>query len=219
MQIQPLNTSRSTTTDAKDGAPPISPSVRGAALHGVGVGLRAPHYREMLTSRPNLAFLEVNSENFFGDGGQPLSFLERFHAHYPFSFHGVGLSLGSTDALSERHLEKLRTIIDRFEPAPVSDHLCWCSVDGTYANDLLPLPYTEEALAQICTNIERAQEFLGRTILVENVSSYLAFQCPEMSEWEFLARVAKRTGCGIPLDYLNAISKSAVKQMHLAGHE
>ncbi|MFM9882076.1 MAG: DUF692 domain-containing protein [Burkholderiales bacterium] len=207
-----------------------------AALRGVGVGLRAPHYREMLATRPNLAFLEVNSENFFGDGGQPLSFLERFRAHYPFSFHSVGLSLGSTDALSERHLRKLRAIIDRFEPTLVSDHLCWCAVDGAYVNDLLPLPYTEEALVQVCTNIDRAQTFLGRSMLVENVSSYLEFTCSEMSEWDFLAAVARRTGCGILLDinnifvsarnhgfdatdYLDAIPAAAVKQMHLAGHE
>ncbi len=206
------------------------------ALRGVGVGLRAPHYREMFATRPNLAFLEVNSENFFGDGGQPLSFLERFRAHYPFSFHSVGLSLGSTDGLSERHLRKLRAIIDRFEPALVSDHLCWGSVDGAYVNDLLPLPYTEEALVQICTNIDRAQAFLGQSILVENVSSYLEFACSEMSEWDFLAAVAKRTGCGILLDinnifvsasnhgynatdYLDAIPAAAVKEMHLAGHE
>jgi uncharacterized protein len=209
---------------------------RRASLRGVGVGLRAPHYREMLANRPDLAFLEVNSENFFGDGGQPLSFLERLRSYYPFSFHSVGLSLGSTDGLSDRHLGKLRAIIDRFEPALVSDHLSWGSVDGAYVNDLLPLPYTGEALAQICTNIDRAQAFLGRPILVENVSSYLEFECSELSEWEFLAAVAKRTGCGIlldinnifvsavnhgflPSDYLDAIPASLVKQMHLAGHE
>ncbi|MFN0303972.1 MAG: DUF692 domain-containing protein [Burkholderiales bacterium] len=218
------------------GRPSTEMKITDTALHGVGVGLRAPHYREMLATLPNLAFLEVNSENFFGDGGQPLSFLERFRAHYPFSFHGVGLSLGSTDGLSARHLRKLRAIIDRFEPTLVSDHLCWGSVDDAYVNDLLPLPYTEEALAQICMNIDRAQAFLGRSILVENVSSYLEFACSEMSERDFLAAVAKRTGCGILLDinnifvsasnhgysatgYLDAIPQAAVKQMHLAGHE
>jgi uncharacterized protein len=206
------------------------------ALRGVGIGLRAPHYRDMLANRPELAFLEVHSENFFGDGGQPLSFLERLRAHYPFSFHCVGLSLGSTDAVSERHLRKLRGIVDRLEPALVSDHLCWGSVDGDYVNDLLPLPYTDEALVQICTNIDRTQESLGRSILVENVSSYVEFACSELSEWEFLAAVAKRTGCGILLDinnifvsatnhgfnpstYLDAIPRSSVQQMHLAGHE
>ncbi len=218
------------------GRAPTEMKITDTALRGVGVGLRAPHYREMLATRPNLAFLEVHSENFFGDGGQPLSFLERFRAHYPFSFHSVGLSLGSTDGLSDRHLGKLRAIIDRFEPALVSDHLCWCAVDGAHVNDLLPLPYTEEALAQICTNIDQAQEYLGRSILVENVSSYLEFECSEMPEWEFLAAVAKRTGCGILLDinnifvsasnhgynatdYLDAIPAAMVKEMHLAGHE
>jgi uncharacterized protein len=209
---------------------------RGTSLRGVGVGLRAPHYRDMLTTRPELAFLEIHSENFFGEGGQPLSFLERLRALYPFSFHGVGLSLGSADALSERHLRKLKAIVDRFEPALVSDHLCWSSVDGEYVNDLLPLPYTEEVLQQICTNIDRAQNFLGRSILVENVSSYIEFECSELAEWDFLAAVSKRAGCGILLDinnifvsatnhgfkltdYLNAIPKAAVQQMHLAGHE
>ena len=140
-----------------------------------GIGLRPPHYRQLLDELPDIGWLEVHSENYFCDGGQPLYFLERLRRHYPVSLHGVGLSLGSTDALSCDHLERLARLIDRVEPGLVSEHLSWSSVGGRFYNDLLPLPYTEEALALVCRHIDQAQDYLGRQLLVENFSSYLQF--------------------------------------------
>ena len=147
----------------------------GRLAAAAGIGLRAPHYAAILERRPPLGFLEVHSENFFGAGGEPLAWLERFRADYALSLHGVGLSLGSADPLDERHLAKLDALVRRFEPGLVSEHLCWSSIGGRHANDLLPLPYTEEALAHVVARVEAVQERLGRRILVENVSSYLEF--------------------------------------------
>jgi uncharacterized protein len=201
-----------------------------------GIGLRAPHYRELLGRRPDIGWLEVHSENYFGDGGQPLYFLEQARAYYPLSLHGVGLSLGSTDTFRQEHLVKLKRLADRFEPALVSDHLCWCSSRGCFLNDLLPLPYTEEALAVACRHVDQVQEFLGRQILVENVSSYLQFSHSTLNEWDFIREVSARTGCGILLDvnnihvsavnhsfdsraYLNGIPREVVREIHLAGYD
>ncbi len=201
-----------------------------------GIGLRAPHYREILDNRPAIGWLEVHSENFFGRGGQPLHYLERVRDLYPISLHGVGLSLGSADGLRHSHLAQLKALVERFEPALVSDHLCWGAIGKQHLNDLLPLPYTEEALQVVCANIGRAQDFLGRDILVENVSSYLQFSDSRIPEWEFVAEVARRTGCGLLLDvnniyvsatnhgfdamrYLDAIPAYAVREIHLAGFD
>lgn len=201
-----------------------------------GIGLRAPHYSQVLEQHPPLAFLEVHSENFFVAGGVALAWLERFRAAYPLSFHGVGLSLGSTDALSATHLARLQSLVERFEPMLVSEHLCWSSHGGRFANDLLPLPYSEEALAHVCTRVTQVQERLGRQLLVENVSSYLSFPGSIIPEWEFVAEVARRTGCGVLLDvnniwvsacnhgfdarrYLESIDARSVKEIHLAGHD
>ena len=201
-----------------------------------GIGLRAPHYRELLETRPDVGWLEVHSENFFGQGGQPLHLLERVREHYPLSLHGVGLSLGSADGISHEHLVQLKALAQRFEPALLSDHLCWGAVGGRHLNDLLPLPYTEEALDVVCSNIGRAQDFLAREILVENVSSYLQFAASSLDEWDFLGEVARRTGCGLlldvnniyvsavnhgfdPLRYLDAIPAERVREIHLAGHD
>jgi len=201
-----------------------------------GIGLRAAHYRAVLETRPDVGWLEVHSENYFVRGGQPLYYLERVRHDYPLSLHGVGLSLGSADGLSHAHLAQLKSLIVRFEPALVSDHLCWGAIGGRHLNDLLPLPYTEEALALVCTSVDRAQQFLGRQILVENVSSYLQFDDSTIPEWEFLTAVARRTGCGILLDinnlyvsatnhgfsatrYLDAIPADAVHELHLAGFD
>jgi uncharacterized protein (UPF0276 family) len=203
---------------------------------GVGIGLRAPHYAQMLEGRPALAFLEVHSENFFAEGGAALDWLERFRAIYPLSLHGVGLSLGSADALDSRHLEKLARLVDRFEPALVSEHLCWSSFAGRHANDLLPLPFTEEALDHLVARVDAVQEKLRRTILVENVSSYLTFSQSTIPEWEFVSEVARRAGCAVLLDvnniwvnacnhgfdaarYLEAIDPSIVGEIHLAGFD
>ncbi|MFZ5555477.1 MAG: DUF692 domain-containing protein [Pseudomonadota bacterium] len=218
---------------------PSAASAAGAASPvpaRAGIGLRAPHYPALLERRPALGFLEVHAENYFGDGGQPLAYLERFRALYPLSLHGVGLSLGSADGLDARHLAQLKALVERFDPCLVSDHLCWCAVDGRHHNDLLPLPYTHEALAVVCGNVARAQDVLGRQILVENLSSYVRFDHAQMPEWEFLGEVAWRTGCGILLDvnnihvsavnhgfdpreYLRGVPAGAVRELHLAGFD
>jgi hypothetical protein len=201
-----------------------------------GIGLRTPHYREMLDTLPDIGWLEVHSENYFGDGGQPLHFLDRLRRHYPLSLHGVGLSLGSVDELDGEHLRRLKRLIERCEPGLVSEHLCWSRIEGHCLNDLLPLPYTEEALEVVCRHVDQAQEYLGRQILVENVSSYLQFTHSTIDEWEFVAAVAARTGCGILLDvnnihvaavnhgfdalrYLRAMPAQAVQEIHLAGFD
>ena len=201
-----------------------------------GIGLRAPHYREILETHPDLGWLEVHSENYFGEGGQPLYYLEQIRNCYPLSLHGVGLSLGSVDPLSQDHLEKLKALIARFEPGLVSEHLSWSSFGGRFANDLLPLPYTEESLRHMCKRVAYVQDFLGRQILIENVSSYLQFRNSTIPEWEFVSKIASTTGCGILLDinnifvnasnhgfdpiiYIEAIPASAIKEIHLAGFD
>jgi hypothetical protein len=199
-----------------------------------GIGLRAAHYREVLESRPAVGWLEVHSENYFGEGGAPLHYLERIRAHYPLSLHGVGMSLGSTDPLDLAHLAKLKALIARFEPGLVSDHLSWSSVGGRHFNDLLPLPYTEEALAHVARRVLQVQEFLGRRLLLENPSSYLQHAESAIPEWEFLAELARRTGCGILLDvnnvyvsarnhrldawrFIDSLPARHVAEIHLAG--
>jgi uncharacterized protein (UPF0276 family) len=202
---------------------------------GVGIGLRAPHHLQVLADTPAVAWFEAHTENYFADGGAHVEVLARIRAGYPLSLHGVGLSLGSADPLDIPHLERVRRAVSRFEPALVSEHLSWSSVGGRFANDLLPLPYTDEALRHVSLRIAQTQDFLGRRILIENVSSYLQFECSRMPEWEFLAGVAAESGCGILLDlnniyvaarnhgfetqlYLDAIDPGAVQEIHLAGH-
>lgn len=199
-----------------------------------GIGLRSPHHDELLAERPALAFVKVHSENFFVAGGPVLRYLDAVRREYPVSLHGVGLSLGSTDPLDRLHLERLNSLVERVEPALVSEHLCWCSAGGVHLNDLLPLPYTEEALSHLSRRVAEVQDFLGRRILVENVSSYLAYADSAIPEWEFLAEVSRRTGCGILLDvnnvyvnatnhgfdarrYIDAVPAAAVEEIHLAG--
>ncbi|MEJ8813047.1 DUF692 domain-containing protein [Variovorax ureilyticus] len=199
-----------------------------------GIGLRSEHYVEFVESRPPVGFIEVHSENYFGRGGKPLHFLKLACQSHPLSLHGVGLSIGSVDPLSEPHLARLGELIETLEPALVSDHLCWSSVGGIHANDLLPLPFTEEALSHVVSRVQRVQERLRRRILLENVSSYMEYVQSAMPEWEFLAEVARRSGCGIlldvnnifvsahnhgfePLRYLRAIPRQFVEEIHLAG--
>jgi hypothetical protein len=201
-----------------------------------GVGLRAPHVSHVLAHRPRVAWLEVHSENYFADGGAALRALERIRADYPIALHGVGLSLGSADALDVDHLGKLRRLVRRIEPAMVSEHLCWSGVDGRHYNDLLPLPYTEEALAHVCARVAAVQAFLGRAIAVENVSSYYAFPESTIEEAAFVAAIARHTGCKLLLDvnnvyvnarnhgidahaYLRGIDPDSVAEIHLAGFE
>jgi uncharacterized protein (UPF0276 family) len=204
-----------------------------------GIGLRAPHYSEVLNTLPKLGWVEVHSENFFG-GGAPLRTLNKVREHYPVSLHGVGMGLASATPLDQEHLTALRRLCDAVEPAAVSEHLCWNSAADnsndrqTVINDLLPFPYTQEALSNVIRRVEQVQEELGRQLLVENLSSYLSFTQSEMSEGEFLAELVRRTGCGILFDvenlYVNArnlgvdagafiatLPADAVGEYHLAG--
>jgi uncharacterized protein (UPF0276 family) len=200
-----------------------------------GIGLRATHHLDVLAGWPDVAWFEAHTENYFADGGSHVDCLSRIGERYPLSLHGVGLSLGSTDPLSREHVAQLARAVERFEPRLVSEHLSWSSVDGRSANDLLPLPYTEEALRHVSRRIAQVQDALGRQILIENVSSYLTYRCSTMPEWEFVAGVAAESGCGILLDlnnifvaghnhgfsgdeYLEGIPIGAVREFHLAGH-
>ena len=200
-----------------------------------GVGLRSQHHRDALNSSAKVAWLEVHSENYFGQGGAPLRYLEAIRANYPISLHGVGMSLGLVDALDRRHLRKLKDLVMRIEPGLVSEHLCWSSFGGHYLNDLVPLPYTDATLSFLVTRIDEVQEFLGRQVLIENPSSYLEYQYSTYSESRFLDELARRSGCGIlldinnvyvsctnhgwnALDYIQDIAVEQVKEIHLAGH-
>jgi hypothetical protein len=202
---------------------------------GYGLGLRREHYQDFLETRVPVDFVEVISENFMVQGGQPRHILRQVRERYPVALHGVSLSVGSADGLRRDYLLRLRALIDEVDPLFVSDHLCWTRIAGFNSHDLLPLPYTEEALDIVCNNIDRAQNILGRTMLFENPSSYLAFGDSRMSEWEFLAAMARRTGCGLlldvnnvyvsaanngydPLAFLDGIPADRVRQIHLAGH-
>jgi hypothetical protein len=201
-----------------------------------GLGLRAPHVRHVLATRPAIGWFEVHSENYFADGGPALAALDAIRADYPIALHGVGLSLGSADPLDLAHLAKLRRLATRVEPAAISEHLCWSGIGGRHFNDLLPLPYTEEALDHVCARIGQVQDALGRRILVENVSAYHAFPEATIPECEFVAAVAQRSGCLLLLDvnniavnarnhgldpyaYLRAIPVAAVAEIHLAGYD
>jgi uncharacterized protein (UPF0276 family) len=209
---------------------------RDALPVAAGIGLRAPHLRHVQAERPAVAWFEVHSENYFADGGPALAALDRIRADYPLSLHGVGMSLGSTDPLARAHIAKLARLIARVDPALVSEHLCWSGVEGRHFNDLLPLPYTDEALSHVCSRVAEVQDCLGRQIAVENVSSYFAFAEATIPEWEFVAAVARRTGCRLLLDvnniyvnavnhgfsadaYLMAIPPDAVAEIHLAGFD
>ena len=202
---------------------------------GHGVGLRSVHFPEVADGRAKVDWFEAISENFMIRGGRPLRILDQARRLAPVVLHGVSLSLGSTDRLSDSYLDELSALADRVDPAWISDHLCWGSVGGHYAHDLLPLPYTEEALDHVVARIAHVQERLGRPILIENVSSYLTYVHSAMPEWEFLAEVARRSDCGILLDvnnvyvsgvnhgfdpreYIAGVPVTHVAQIHLAGH-
>jgi uncharacterized protein len=202
---------------------------------GFGVGLRRPHYGHVLEQHPPMDWFEVISENFMVEGGRALEVLEGVRSHYPVVMHGVSLSIGSSDPLNRAYLETLRAATRRFEPAWVSDHLCWTGVGGRNLHDLLPLPYTEETVSHVAGRIRQVQEILERTILIENVSSYMAFRSSRLEEWEFLTAVAEEADCGIlldinnifvsafnhrfdPLHYIDAVPADRVVQFHLAGH-
>jgi uncharacterized protein len=202
---------------------------------GYGLGLRKEHYRDFLEGDVPVDFVEVISENFMVDGGQPRDILRRVREKHPVVLHGVSMSIGSSDGLDRAYLRRLRALADEIQPLFVSDHLSWSRVAGFSSHDLLPVPYTGEALDMVCRNIDMAQEALGRPMLFENPSSYVAFEGAEMAEWEFIAAMAKRTGCGLLLDvnnvyvsahnhgfdahaFLCGIPAEHVRQIHLAGH-
>lgn len=212
------------------------------ALQGVGVGLRTPHYRDFLhASASEVApadWLEVHSENYFGDGGYDLHVLQTLRRDYPLSLHGVGMGLGSAQGFSEHHISRLQRLIERTEPALVSEHLCWGAIAGRHLNDLLPLPLMQSALDLVCQRVDALQTRLQMQVLIENVSTYLRFNQDDMSEAEFLAALVRRTGCGILLDinnlYVNqhnhgedaqqalnimaGLPAGAIGEIHLAGH-
>jgi uncharacterized protein (UPF0276 family) len=210
-------------------------SLRSPMPVAAGIGLRAQHHVEVVTQTPQVAWFEAHSENYFADGGSHVECLSKIRSNYPLSLHGVGLSIGSTDELDPVHLARLRRAVMRFEPALLSEHLSWSSVGGRFVNDLLPLPYTEEALRHVGTRVAQVQDALGRQILLENVSSYLQFADSTLTEWQFLAGVAAESGCGILLDvnniyvaaqnhgfacedFLLGIPPGVVQEFHLAGH-
>lgn len=213
-----------------------------AAL-GAGVGLRPVHHSHVLRERPDIGWFEAISENYMGlgqsrgawSGGPPLRALELIRQDYPIALHGVSLSIGSTDVLDRGYLRRLRALSDQIQPAFLSDHLCWTGVQGRKFHDLLPLPWTKGAMDHLVPRIQHVQEALGRRLLLENVSSYIGFAHSEMSEWEFLSELARRTGCGLLLDinniyvssvnlgmdphaFLRGIARDSVAQFHLAGH-
>lgn len=202
---------------------------------GFGLGLRPAHYAALLETRAPLDWLEIISENFMVAGGKPMAMLDRLRADYPMAMHGVALSIGSTDALDRDYLKKLKALADRVDPLWISDHFCWTGVGGHNAHDLLPLPYTEEAVRLLVSRIGQVQHELGRRLVLENVSSYLGYAVSEMTEWDFIHAVADEADCLLLLDvnnvyvssvnhgfdpvhYLAGLPAARVQQIHLAGH-
>ncbi len=205
------------------------------SFSGFGLGLRKPYYPEFLEQRVAVDFVEVISENFMIDGGRPKRILQEIRERYPVALHGVSMSVGSADGVDAAYLPRLRALVDETEPLFVSDHLCWTQFGGFNSHDLLPLPYTDEALDIVCANVGQAQDMLGRQMLIENPSTYVAFDGDTMREWGFLEAMCARTGCGLLLDinnifvsaanhgfdpiaYLEGIPHERVRQIHLAGH-
>jgi uncharacterized protein (UPF0276 family) len=202
---------------------------------GFGLGLRTDHFQEVIDTKPAVDWFEVVSENFMVNGGKPKHYLHTIRESYPMVMHGVSLSIGSTDPLNTTYLKQLKVLVNELQPEWISDHLCWTGAHQVNSHDLLPMPYNNEALSHIVDRVSEVQDYLGQPILMENVSSYITYVESEMTEWEFLNEVAKRSGCNILLDinniyvsarnhnfstqdYLNGISKDKVHQFHLAGH-
>ena len=210
---------------------PVNP-----ALQGFGLGLRLEHYRDFINDRPAVDWVEVLSENYMVPGGKPLHMLDTIRRDYPMVMHGVSMSIGSSDPLDLDYLRGLKALAQRIEPAWISDHLCWTGVDHHNLHDLLPMPYTEAALRHLVARAQQVQDLLGRRLLLENVSSYVSFAADEMSEWEFIAQLAQRADCELLLDvnnvyvssrnhgfdahdFIDAMPRERVRQIHLAGHE
>jgi hypothetical protein len=204
------------------------------AANGVGVGFKPEHAEDALSGAHAIDFFEVHAENYMGEGGPPHHTLGALRARYPLSIHGVGLSIGSAGGLDRAHLARLRRLVDRYRPDLFSEYLAWSTHDGRFLNDLLPLPYNRETLAQICAHVDEVQNWLGMRMLLENPATYVAFETSEMSEAEFLGKVADRTGCGLLLDvnnvyvaainhgfepmaYIDAFPLHRAGEIHLAG--
>ena len=205
------------------------------AFGGFGLGMRKPHYPDFIEGQIDVDFVDVISENFMVDGGQPRRILREVREHYPVALHGVSMSVGSAKPVDHAYLLRLRALVDEIDPLFVSDHLCWTGIDGFNSHDLLPLPYDEETLDIVAANVGRAQNTIGRMMLIENPSSYIAFGHSTMTEWEFLDRLCAKSGCGLLLDvnnvfvsasnhgfcafaYLDGVPAHHVRQVHLAGH-
>ncbi len=206
------------------------------SIAGAGLGLRFEHYQEILTNTPAVPWFEVLVENYMGRGGLPHHYLKQICNNYPITFHGVGMSLGSTDPLNTDYLQRLKALIDQYQPVLVSDHLAWVSVNNTYMHDLLPLPYTEESLTHVASRVLQVQELLGRPLVIENPSSYLGYTNGELSEVAFIGELVKKSGCELLLDvnnvyvsainhgfdayqYIDAFPLQQVREIHLAGFE
>lgn len=205
------------------------------SIHGFGLGLRPDHYQAILDTSPAVDWLEAITENYLLPGGLPLRHLERIRERFELVLHGVSLSIGCADPPEAEYLSQVRQLADRIEPAWISDHLCWTGIGGVNLHDLLPLPYTQEAVNLVAAHVGRVQDALGRQILLENVSSYLEYQESEMSEWQFVNAIAEKSDCALlldvnniyvssinhgfdPLTYLRAMPRARIKQIHLAGH-
>ncbi|SFC92413.1 hypothetical protein SAMN02745724_02932 [Pseudoalteromonas denitrificans DSM 6059] len=203
---------------------------------GFGLGLRSSHFEEIITTKPDIDWFEIISENYMVEGGKPWYYLEKIRADYPIVMHGVSMSIGSVEPLNLQYLDKLKQLAHKVEPKWISDHLCFTSVGGINSHDLLPMPYTQEALTHLSARITQVQEYLGREMIFENVSSYLTYKESQMPEWIFLAELSKSTGCKFlmdvnnvyvsarnhdfdPMEYLNAIPHTSIAQIHLAGHQ
>lgn len=213
---------------------PTATKERGLIPAKAGIGLRVQHHQAVLETKPDVAWMEVHTENYMG-GGAPARYLEAIRRDVPISLHGVGLSLGSAEGIDQTHLERIRRVAERIEPGLMSEHIAWSMVDGTYLSDLLPLPMTEEALDVVCRHVDQMQTYLKRRILVENPSTYVTFRHSTIPEWEFMTAVSERTGCGILCDvnnifvsaqnhgwdastYLAGLPPTAIGEIHLAGH-
>ena len=210
-------------------------AMKSLRAHGIGVGFKSQHFADIIQSQPPVGFFEVHAENYMGDGGLPHFWLRRLSEDYALSVHGVGLSIGGADDLDTEHLDHLKNVVNRYQPALVSEHLAWSSHQGRYYNYLLALPYTSETLARVTAHIDQVQTVLGRTILLENPSTYIQFDASTMHEADFISQVIQQTGCGLLLDinnvyittfnhgldatyYLNRLPLDRVWEIHLAGH-
>jgi uncharacterized protein (UPF0276 family) len=203
---------------------------------GFGLGLRTEHYNAILETKPKVDWFEALSENYMISGGRPLDFLDKIREHYPMVMHGVSLSIGSTTPFDADYLRDLKKLANRIQPAWISDHLCWTGVHGQNIHDLLPLPYTEETVTHVVERVKIVQDYLGRQILLENVSSYASYVDSSMSEWEFISEIAEQADCLLLLDvnniyvssynhnfdakaFIDGVPKNRVQQIHLAGHQ